>query len=68
MDKPFKIWFGGGMTIVYAASVNAAKRWAAEEFGRANGPYRATPAAQSDIDWCKGMGGMIHSEPEAASS
>jgi len=50
---------GGNMTIVKAMTIEDAKRWAMEEFGRYMSP-RVSEATEDDVAWTKAMGGTIH--------
>lgn len=50
---------GCEITIVMAKHILHARKWAREEYGRRNHPV-VTRATEGDIDWVKGMSGMIH--------
>jgi hypothetical protein len=61
--KPYRVSYPhGGCTVVYAASEAAASRRGKRIFDRHSEP-EVREATKDDIDWVKGMGGRIHSEP-----
>jgi hypothetical protein len=49
-----------GCFLVRAANRTSAKVYTHRMFGSENGPYRVSPALQSDIDWVEKHGGAVH--------
>ena len=59
MNK-YKIDLSGGyVTIVRAKTIQLARKWAKEEYGKVGNPIVAR-ATKKDVEWVQTMSGMIH--------
>jgi len=56
----YKVELGtANVTIVEASTIEKAKSWALRTFGTYMEP-RVSDAAVEDVNWVKGMGGVVH--------